>query len=50
MDHAGLWFVFTIFGLTFHFEISDTRHWDFVEDGWKNTYYTEKVEDERDNG
>jgi hypothetical protein len=43
MDHAGLWYIFKILGLTFHFEISDTRHWDFVEDNWKNTYYTEKV-------
>lgn len=37
-DHAGFIFNITIFGLTLHFNIYDNRHWDFIENNWKNTY------------
>jgi len=41
MDHAGFNFEITIFGLSFYFHIHDTRHWDFKENNWKNTYIQE---------
>lgn len=41
MDHAGFSFTLTIFGLTTHFNIYDNRHWDFIENNWKNTYVEE---------
>ena len=37
-DHAGFVFNITIFGLSLHLNIYDNRHWDFIEDNWKNTY------------
>jgi len=41
MDHAGFIFEITLFGLSSHFQIYDTRHWDFYENNWKNTYIQE---------
>jgi hypothetical protein len=38
MDHAGFTFELTLFGLTFNKKIYDCRHWDFINDDWKNTY------------
>lgn len=41
MDHAGFSFDLTIFGFTTHFNIYDNRHWDYMENNWKNTYVEE---------
>jgi len=38
MDHAGFALNLTVFGLEIQFNILDERHWDFVENNWKNTY------------
>jgi hypothetical protein len=42
MDHAGFGFTSTIFGVSLVFNVLDNRHWDFVENNWKN-FYEEEV-------